>query len=444
LRCASTSVVITPPLGTSLAGYFTDRKAAGVLDDLYASVLIVEKDGAKVVLIACDLVDWPEEIASPLRATIAKRIGVDGCAVLLSATHTHTGPVTGGELADRDYVQTLGDKIIAAAVEANGHLAPGALEYSAGVDTRFAFNRRYLMKNGSVMTNPGAHNPDVVGPAGVVDHSLQVVRVLDAGGQVAAVVVNCANHADTMDTTYISADWPGYLRARLQEAVGRDVPVLVLNGAAGDVNHFDVMNHRVVQSIDEARRIGGGYGDTALEALERAQPLAMDAVAAVCGSAQVPYRHISDEELAQAHKTVAELKDDPEARLEGHLESQDIARGHKAVRLMFAQGIVDAAREYRDKTKALEVAVVGLGSLGIVGVNGEVFTDIGLAIKQSSVFEHTIVAELVNGSIGYLGTKKAYSQGGYETMWGGRVCDEVEDYVLETVSGLMKQVQEVR
>ena len=108
---------------------------------------------------------------------------------------------------------------------------------------------------------------------------------------------------------------------------------------------------------------------------------------------------------------------------------------------MLAEVIVRAAEKMKDAQKTLQIEVVKLGSLAIVCINGEPFTDIGLAIKDNTIFEHTLVAELVNGSIGYLGTKKAYQQGGYETLSGNRVCDEVEDYIKAAAVKLMTQAK---
>jgi neutral ceramidase len=434
LRCGAASMVITPPLGTSLEGYFTDRKASGVLDDLYASALVLEKGGGKIVLVACDLIGWPDGLARTIREEITEKLGTVPDCVILTATHTHTGPVMNGELADPTYLDWLAGKVVAAALVADNHLVPGALEYGAGMNERYAFNRRYFMKNGTVLTNPGANNPDVVRPAGSADHSMQVIKVVDDQNQVQAVVVNYANHPDTTGGTLISADWPGHLRSTVQSHLARKVPVLVLNGAAGDINHFDVMNNHVVKSPEESRTIGASYGQTACQILDHAQPLQVDGLAGVSEIIPVPYRHITAAEWDAALRTVAELADDPEAVLQGDLDAQDIARGSKAVRLMFAQNIVRAVQEMQGKFLPLEITVLRLGSLGLVGINGEVFSEIGISIKQSSPFAHTLVAELANGYIGYLGTKKAYRQGGYETLLGERASDEVEDFILNGVA----------
>ncbi|MFC1714447.1 hypothetical protein ACFL6S_12330 [Candidatus Poribacteria bacterium] len=440
LRYWTGEVLITPPLETPLAGYFTERRAKGVYDDLYASILVLEKSNSTVVIIACDLCSVPENLAESIRNAVVGKLNIPVCSVVVSATHTHTGPLVGHpECAG--YNQEITGRIAEAVGGVTDGMDECSLEYGTGIDDRFAFNRRYLMKDGTVLTNPGANNPDVVKPAGIVDHSVNVVKVVGSDGEVKVLIANCANHADTVDADMISADWPGYLRDKVKESLGDEVAVLVLNGTAGDVNHFDVMNHRIVQNIDEAKRIGTGYGETVLEVCDRTQALLVDSIGVFCESVQVPYRKITEEELSEARKTITELKDDPEARLEGHLEAQDIARGNKAVKLMFARGIARAAENMRDASKTLQMEVVNLGNLAIVCLNGEPFTDIGLAIKDNTIFEHTIVAELVNGGIGYLGTKKAYKQGGYETLSGNRVCDEVEDYIKETADKLMTQAR---
>lgn len=437
LAGAAGAVRITPPKGTSMAGYFTDRKSEGVHDDLHASVLVLEKGGGRIALVACDLCYLTGDTALPIRRDIAARTGMPLDSILLSFTHTHTGPVTEGPLADRAYLADMGRKIADAVVEACGRLAPWTLHYGTGTDSRFAFNRRYLMRDGSVMTNPGLDNPAVVRPAGVVDHSVNVLTARDASGRAAAVLVNTACHPDTVDGCLISADWPGALRDTVRKSVGAPIPVLVLNGPAGDVNHFNVMGRRIVQGIEEARRIGSGYGDTAVDVMARSESLPSLPLAAYSETVDVPQRRFQDAEIAEAKKTVAVLEGDPEARLEGHLESQDIARGSKAVKLMFARKILEAAAAAADKK--LEMGLVRIGTLGILTVGGELFTDIGLAMKRECPFAHAFVAELVNGGIGYIGTRLSYRQGGYETLFGNRVCDEAEDYVLAAARRLIRR-----
>jgi hypothetical protein len=437
---ASGSVCITPPLGTALAGYFTERRAEGVYDDLYSNICIVQQGNGKVVIIGNDIIGTPREIGDRIRNGIAARTEIPAEAILVAGTHTHTGPILEDELADQTYLSDMCAKIIRKAQDLNAELAPCLVEFGTEQEKRYSFNRRYRMKDGTTMTNPGADNADVVGPAGVVDYSLNVVKITDASGKVKAIVVNHGNHADTVYGEVMSADWPGYLTKRLKDEYG-DVTVVVLNGTEGDINHFDVMNNRVVQNLDEAKRIGRGYGETAIKACTNAKPLPVDRVGGVFDVVTIPRRIISDEGYAGATDTVEQLKDDPEASLEGKtLEAQHIAKGHPAVKLMFARQIVDAYERRQAGTLGdaeLAMDVIRFGELAIVGVGGELFTQIGLDIKAASPFAHTLLVVLALGSAGYVGTRESYQGGGYETMGGERVCDDAEDYVKDTAAGLL-------
>src|SRR5437899_11864057 len=96
LRVGSAAVVITPPLGTPMAGYYSARAAEGVHDDLYAKALVLEKDGAKAALVSLDLISTTRGIVEEARREIDKTTGVKGADVMISATHSHTGPVLSG------------------------------------------------------------------------------------------------------------------------------------------------------------------------------------------------------------------------------------------------------------------------------------------------------------------------------------------------------------
>src|SRR3954469_5292050 len=93
LRVGAAAVVITPEAGTPMAGYYSARSAEGVHDDLHAKALVLEQDGAKAALVACDLISMPRGVVESARAIIEKETDVPGASVMISATHSHTGPV---------------------------------------------------------------------------------------------------------------------------------------------------------------------------------------------------------------------------------------------------------------------------------------------------------------------------------------------------------------
>ena len=79
----------------------------------------------------------------------------------------------------------------------------------------------------------------------------------------------------------------------------------------------------------------------------------------------------------------------------------------------------EEAVDNKKETYRLEINVITLGKdIAIVTDPCELFTEIGLDIKEQSPFRLTYVVEQTNGAYGYVPTEKAFLQGGYETFYG--------------------------
>jgi hypothetical protein len=91
LRVGAASVVITPAVGTPMAGYYSERAAEGVDDDLRAKAIVVEQDGSKVAMVVCDLISMTRPVADEARRLIQQSLGLPPQQVMISATHTHDG-----------------------------------------------------------------------------------------------------------------------------------------------------------------------------------------------------------------------------------------------------------------------------------------------------------------------------------------------------------------
>jgi hypothetical protein len=104
LRAGAAAVNINPTEGTPLAGYYTPRGSKTILDNLYSKALVLDQDGAKVALVVCDLISLPRRTIVEARKLIEKQTGIAGTQVMISATHTHTGPVIARESAFDDLV----------------------------------------------------------------------------------------------------------------------------------------------------------------------------------------------------------------------------------------------------------------------------------------------------------------------------------------------------
>jgi len=88
----------------------------------------------------------------------------------------------------------------------------------------------------------------------------------------------------------------------------------------------------------------------------------------------------------------------------------------------------------------LEVQVFKISDqLAIVGLPGEVFVELGLAIRESSPFKTTLVIELTNSHIAYVPTRKAFAQGSYETT-NSRLAPYGGEMMVESAVGLLQEL----
>src|SRR5438105_14867151 len=95
LRVGRAAVKITPPAGMPMAGYYYVRLNEGIHDDLHAKALVLEKDGVSAAMVALDIANIPQRFVDAAREQIGKTTSVPGANVMISATHTHTGPEMG-------------------------------------------------------------------------------------------------------------------------------------------------------------------------------------------------------------------------------------------------------------------------------------------------------------------------------------------------------------
>lgn len=218
LKIGRGASVITPFLDQPLAGYYYPRSAEGVHDDLYAKAVVFDDGVHELALVACDTVSVARSAVEDARRRIEKRLGIPPDYVLISATHSHTGP----ELTP-EYVETLGRRIADAVVTAHGRKSIARLYVTTEQESALPHYRRYWMRDGTVVTNPGFLNPDVVKPAGEIDPRMPVLFAEDGEGAPLLTWVNYSMHLDTVGGTWISADYPYFLGRMLARAKGPDM-----------------------------------------------------------------------------------------------------------------------------------------------------------------------------------------------------------------------------
>ena len=437
LRFGAAAVPITPPVGTPMAGYYSARGAEGVHDDLYAKALVLEKDGARAALVALDLISTPRTLVEEARRAIEEATGIRGRDVMISATHTHTGPVLRGrgpredalgattDLARR-YSDELPAKIVDAVRRAEGRLAPATVAVGHGHEASIAFNRRYHMKDGTVGWNPGKLNPNVLKPAGTIDPDVPVVYFESADRRPLATYVNYAVHLDNIGGLQLSADMPTTVSKLLAEAQGPDLVTVYTSGCCGDINHIDVRSAEPQKGFENAARMGIILAGEVLRTWPHLKPIAPGALRTRSATVQLPLPKVEPGDVDKARQVVARRRG-PRSTQPSFLET------------VHAFKVLDvAARE--GKPQEVEVQVVALGGdIAWVSLPGEIFVELGLEIKQDSPFPHTIIAELANGSIGYIPARRAYAQGNYEVV-SARCAEGSGEMLVDTAVRLLKEL----
>jgi hypothetical protein len=414
LTAGAAQVDITPPAGCPMAGYYHARGAEGTHDPLYAKALVFEKDGTRAALVGLDLISTTRETVEEARKLVEKRTGIPGKNVMISATHSHTGPVLstrtsredafgGRNQIAREYMTALPGKIADAVGKADAARKPARVSFAEGREDHLAFNRRFHMADGTVGWNPGKKNPKIIRPTATTDPSVPVVYVETADGRPIATYVNFAMHLDTVGGMYYSADYPGVLAGALAAVKGDGMVTLFTAGTCGDINHLNVDSAAPQKGHGEAARIGTRLAAEVLRTFDRLRPAGVGPLRVTAETVELPLAPVTDADVAAAKKVVEAV----EAGAKPPPAFLDQVQAFKAVDVANRLG----------KPLAVEVQVISLGDdLAWVSLPGEIFVDLGLAIKAGSPFRQTMIAELANGSIGYVPTRRAYAEGNYEVI----------------------------
>ncbi len=421
-------VNINPMRGIGVAGYYKVRRAEGILDDLEANALALSDGESRAVIITLDLLQVQTGVADRFRHAVAEATGLDEAAIYIHSTHTHTAPYVevaraiGGGLTDEvdavlvaEYQDFLCRRIVDAARAALEDMKPARMGTGVGVAKNIAFIRRFRMKDGSVRTNPGVGNPDIVAPIGEIDDRVSVVR-FDREGADTIVLANFANHPDVVGGNLLSGDWPAMTRRTVEKALD-NVKCLFLNGAQGDINHVNVhptggyLNDLfmdfddVARGYGHARYMGRVVAGAVLSVFDKVEYREADGIRFKEKLIHLPSNMPTPEEMAEAHRI-------NDIHVAGHDEQLPYEG------MMLTTVVADAARKVRlehgPASFPLRMIALAVGDVAFIGIPGEPFNGIGRALKLAEGYGMVIPSCLVNGSEGYFPMKDAYDEGGYE------------------------------
>ena len=418
LKVGYARVNIAPPMGIEIDGYFIERIADGVLDELEACAVAVSDGKNTAILISLDHCGLNKVFLDEWRSNISAATGVESKAIYIHATHTHTGARLIKNPSNpliSQYEAFVATRVVDVAKFSIEDMADAKMGIGIGEAKNVAFIRRYRMKDGSAMTNPGVNNPDIVAPIGITDESVNVVR-FDRVGKDTVVLVNFANHPDVVGGNKISADWPGMTRRFVEKAID-NTKCIMFNGAEGDVNHVNV--HPKAGDFNDmfndfdgcsrgyghARHIARVIAGAVMSVYDKVEYVDADTVEYQHKIVEIPSNKPTPEELPLAHK-YNDL----------HNAGRDDEIPYKA--MMLTTVVAEAARmvslENAPDTFPMLFSTISIGDVALFGIPGEPFNGIGRGLKDAPGWKMVIPTCLTNADEGYFPMMNSYDEGGYE------------------------------
>ena len=394
LRAGAARVDITPTRMCDLTGFLLrDNPAAGVHDPIYARALALDDGRRRALLIVCDVLGMEPAFVAKQRLAIERATGVPATNIVVACTHTHSAPaamplVHCGEI-DPDWLGALPGRLVEAAEQALRSLVPALASSDRAPTPPVCANRR--------------------DPADVVDRDLDILRLDGPDGPIAALLVyGCHPVAAGHANRQVSADYFGVLAAAIERATG--AVALATSGACGDVDPAIDGDPFVERPTDLAlvRHVGEGLAGAALAAWPNLAPVADPRIGVSAVRLALPLGAIPSPEA------LSELAAGWRA---GQIAPTDPAWAGREAAAMLAWAEQIAARRREGALSAVvdaEVQALALGDVALVGVPGELFAALGLAVKRAAPARHTIVLGYASGNIGYIPTRAAYERGGYE------------------------------
>jgi hypothetical protein len=398
---------ITPSESVFLYGYpNVPRWSTGVHDPLLASALFLASGNERCLFLSTDAVFVDAALTARVRRRIVHLVPPAG--VMISATHTHSGPVTVDCLpcshdknvpkADRGYLARLEDALVNAAVQACTSAVPAEIGLSVADSTGLGTNRR--------------------DPRGIIDTQMPALMVRSALSHApVAVLVICNMHPTVLheDSTLISGDFPGLARRYLQRHVlGANCPVLWNTGPAGNLSPRHVVR---ANTFDEAHRLGKIAADAIALAIEKIASFETPSVKCYQESVELPLRRFPSPQQARETLMIAQnrlntLRQSGASRQTVRTAECDWFGAQETLTLS------EAALDGRASAAAAncmpaEIQLIRIGRWKFVGWPGEMFVEFGLQLKQAS--PNTFPIAYANGELqGYLVTAQAAAEGGYE------------------------------
>lgn len=422
LRAGIARRCITPTRPVFQSGYGRSQKSQGVYQQLFARAVVLEdEDGTRVAILCAELLDFSESLVSAIKSGVKERLGIAEDQVLLSASHTHCGPVVDDFISslydevDMDYVHWLGQTCIETICEAAETRQPVTAHFSLS-RAAFAINRRRPDLEGCPMS------PN---PSGRWDPDVGIVRLQNDGGETVAVIFSYACHATVMGGQLIGGDYPGHAQLCLE----REFPganAMFVAGCFGDVRPRMINSKGSFCSgtLDDVRALGRELSLAVMAGLTGDTEDVTGPLSHRMETVSLPYQELPTAE-----------------RLSEEAAEENGQQGKWAREMLGRLERDGSLPSHRPST----VQVLGVGPFRLVAFNDETCLGYQLKIKQELAPAPSIVAAYCGTSRSYVPTADMIPERGYEAFSNiyvylepAPLAPEVEEILISTALRLSK------
>ncbi len=376
-----------------MAGYGARTEPfKGVHDELFACATVFYDGTNKAAIITAEVLHFSHESWEELTGRIEQEVGIPREFILLAPVHNHGAPSTRsyGDDVDEDllaYNRELRNKLVAMTIDAVVNLQPALIGSGKGV-CKMSMNRRALNANGGIRIGSNPYGP--------CDQEVGVVRIDDTDGTPFSLFVNWPTHATVMGGAnyMITGDWPGAARRYIEREFPAPVIAAITAGASGDIDPI----YRVRPDFRkrETEEIGIILGEEVIRVTNEIRTYPAGSI--------------------NAKQKVITLS----GKISGgsRLPGEDFEPGPD----------VD-----------VRLSILRVGNILFAGISGELFTEIGMKIKELSPFRYTYMITHCNGASGYLITDAAYKEGGYEVS-ATRVMPGAEKEIIDNLVEMINEI----
>ncbi|MBE7497645.1 MAG: neutral/alkaline non-lysosomal ceramidase N-terminal domain-containing protein [Verrucomicrobiaceae bacterium] len=446
IRAGASAVDITPKqFPMNMPGGFSANMAEKAHDPFHSRALVLDNGETTLAMVVVDNLGAGPDVLNEVKALAAAKTGMSPDKMLISSTHTHSGPSlnTRSEAAAAYYKQFV-EGVAGSIIQAHAALKPAAVGAAAHPLPDEVFNRRWYLKPGkmplnpfgrldTVKMNPGT-SPDVIDrPAGPTDPDITILSVQDLKRKPIALYANYSLHyVGGAPDGQMSADYFGEFARLMPSRVrgGENFVAMMSNGTSGDINNIPFgVTRPPREPFEQIRIVAQKAADTAWLAHRKIEKHQSDVpLGMLQREITLKYRRPSAQDVAEA-KAVLDIKD------------KDAIEKLPRLAQNYARSVVNASERPED-TLTVKIQAIRIGDFAVCAIPFETFVEIGLDLKKRSPFPQTMVVGLANARHGYLPTPEQHKLGGYETWLGTNQVQEDTSVIL--TNNLLEMLAELK